>query len=96
MSPEESADWLLIRLMGPKGGSCATGAGHSGASLARWEVNSEPSFIRGGPSDFSTVIVTVPGMSLSKSHLPKDVSKRSPGPDRGFVGELTEQERGCL
>lgn len=96
MSPEESADWLLLLLMGPSGVGCATGAGISGASLARWEVNLEPSFTREPPSDFSPGNVTVPGMSLSESHLPKDVSQKSPDPDRGLVGDLTEQESGCL
>lgn len=42
------------------------------------------------------VNVTVPGMSLSESHLPKDVSQKSPDPDRGSVGDLTEQESGCF
>lgn len=36
------------------------------------------------------VNVTVPGMSLSESHLPKDVSQKSPDPDRGSVWDLTE------
>lgn len=53
-------------------------------------------FMREPPSDFSTVTVTLPGMSLSESHLPKDVSQKSPDPDRGLVGRLTEQESGCL
>lgn len=59
--------------MGPEGGSCATGGGAYGASLARREGN----FMRGGlPLISALFTVTLPGMAESESHLLKDVSQK--------------------
>lgn len=48
--------------------------------------------MREPPSDFSFITVTVPGMSLSESHLLKIVSQRSPDPDNGGLTEESQAD----